>query len=164
MMLRIAFFIAVGIAVIHGLIHLMGFVAYWPLAEIAELPYKTTLLNGRFQLGQSGMRLFSVLWLLTAVGLVGAAVGLAVKQSWWLPVMSAAVVLSLVITVLDWSNAFRGTMISLVILVPLLLAWGLRIQPEPFTTFPQASQRDTAVSLPTDLPEPVVRYYEAMMR
>ena len=163
MMLRIAFFIAVGIAVIHGLIHLMGFVAYWPLAEIAELPYKTTLLNGRFQLGQSGMRLFSVLWLLTAVGLVGAAVGLAVKQSWWLPVMSAAVVLSLVITVLDWSNAFRGTMISLVILVPLLLAWGLRIQPEPFTTFPQASQRDTAVSLPTDLPEPVVRYYEAMM-
>ena len=80
MMLRIAFFIAVGIAVIHGLIHLMGFVAYWPLAEIAELPYKTTLLNGRFQLGQSGMRLFSVLWLLTAVGLVGAGVEAGLMQ------------------------------------------------------------------------------------
>lgn len=161
-MLRIAFFIAIGIVVIHGLIHLLGFVAYWPLGEIAELPYKTTLLGGRLEMGQTGMRLFSVLWLLAAVGLVGSAVSLVAKQSWWLPLMFTAVLLSLVITMLDWSNAFRGALLSLVMLVPLLLVWGLRLQPQPFTAFPQPSQSLTAVPLPTDLPAPVARYFQTI--
>ncbi len=162
-MLRIAYIITIGIVVIHGLIHLMGFVAYWPLGEIAELPYKTTLLNGRFQLSQTGMRLFSVFWLLAAVGLVGSAVSLVAEKSWWLPLMFAAVLVSLVITALDWSNAFRGTLLSLVMLVPLLLVWGLRLQPQPFAAFPQPAQPLTAVPLPTDLPAPVARYYQTIM-
>lgn len=162
-MLRIAYFIAIGIVVMHGLIHLMGFVAYWPLGEIAELPYKTTLLNGRFQLSQTGMRLFSVLWLLAAVGFVGSAISLLTKQPLWLPLMFAAVLVSVAITALDWGNAFRGTIISLVILVPLLLVWGLRIQPQPFASFPQPTQPLTAVPLPTDLPAPVARYYQTIV-
>lgn len=32
---------------IHGLIHLMGFVAYWPLKDVPELAYKTAFLGGR---------------------------------------------------------------------------------------------------------------------
>ena len=88
-MLRITFFVAIGIVVIHGLIHLMGFVAYWPLAEIAELPYKTTLLNGRFPVSEMGMRLFSVLWLAAAIGLVSASIGALTGQSWWFPLMWA---------------------------------------------------------------------------
>ena len=54
------------IAILHGLIHLMGFVAYWPLAKVPDLPYKTSLLDGRLELGVAGMRLFSLLWLLAA--------------------------------------------------------------------------------------------------
>lgn len=161
-MLRIIYFVAIAIVVIHGLIHLLGFVAYWPLGEIAELPYKTTLLNGRFQLSQSGMRLYSVLWLLAAVALIGSAVSLAADRAWWLPLMVTAVILSLVVTVLDWSSAFRGALLSLVMLVPLLLLWGLRIQPRPFAAFPQPSQPLTAVPLPTDLPVPVVRYFQTI--
>ena len=46
-----------ALILIHGLIHLLGFVAYWPLREIAELPYKTTLLEGRWSVGATGMRL-----------------------------------------------------------------------------------------------------------
>jgi hypothetical protein len=162
-MMRILFYVAIVIVALHGLIHLMGFVAYWPLGEIAELPYKTTFLNGRFTLSQSGVRLFSVLWLLAAVGLVGSAMSLVTEQSWWLPLMFAAAVISLVITVLDWSNAFRGAILSGLMLIPLLLVWGLRIQPQPFGAFPQSSQPLTAVSLPTDLPAPVARYYQAIM-
>lgn len=162
-MLRFAYFVAVGLIAIHGLIHLMGFVAYWPLAEIAELPYKTAVLGGRLELGQTGMRLFSLFWLLAAVGLAGSAIGLAAGQRWWLPVMLAATVVSLVVTALDWNNAFRGTLISLVLLVPLLLAAGLRVQPRPFAAYPQSSQPMTQTAVPANLPAPVARYYEAVL-
>jgi hypothetical protein len=162
-MMRILFYVAVVTVILHGLIHLLGFVAYWPLGEIAELPYKTTLLNGRFNVGQTGMRLFGLLWLMAAVGLVGSAAGLVAEQSWWLPLMFAAVLVSLVVTVLDWSNAFRGALLSLVMLVPLLLIVGLRIQPRPFSAYPQPTQPLSTTALPTDLPAPVARYYQTIM-
>ncbi len=139
-MLRIAFYAAIGIVMIHGLIHLLGFVAYWPLGEIGELPYKTTLLGGRWDAGEAGMRLFSLLWLAAAVGLVGAAAGLVTGQDWWFPLLWTAVLLSLAACMLDWGDAWRGAIIDLIILIPLLLAWGLRIQPEPFAAYPQPAQ------------------------
>jgi hypothetical protein len=77
--------------------------------------------------------------------------------------MGTAVLLSLIITILDWSNAWRGAVLDLIILVPLVLAWGLRVQPQPFAAFPQTTQMETAVPLPSDLPAPVARYYQAMM-
>jgi hypothetical protein len=162
-MLRAVSYLAGGIVIIHGLIHLMGFVAYWPLAEIAELPYKTTLLGERWQVGEMGMRLFSVLWLAAAIGLVGAAIGAVTGQSWWLPLMGVSVLLSLLVCVLDWSNAFRGALVDLVILVPLLLVWGLRIQPQPFATYPEPTRLETAVPIPATLPDPVARYYQTIM-
>ena len=162
-MMRILFYVAVVMVILHGLIHLLGFVAYWPLGVIAELPYKTTLLDGRFNLSQSGMRLYSVLWLLAAVALVGSAVSLLAGRTWWLPVMFAAVVVSLVVTTLDWSNAFRGVLISLALLVPLLLAAGLRMQPRPFSAYPQPTQPLSTTALRADLPAPVARYYQTIM-
>ena len=162
-MLRIVFYVAIGIVIIHGLIHLMGFVAYWPLAEIAELPYKTVLLNGRFQINELGMRLFSILWLAAAIGLVAAAIGALTGQSWWFPLMGASVLLSLLVCVLDWDNAFRGAVVDLVILGVLLLVWGLHIQPQPFAAYPEPTLMETAVTIPTNLPTPVARYYQAIM-
>ena len=162
-MLRFALYAAIGIVIIHGLIHLMGFVAYWPLAEISELPYKTTLLGGRWDVGAAGMRLFSLLWIAAAIGLIAAAAGLAASQDWWFPLLWTAVLLSLIACVLDWGNAWRGAIIDLIILVPLLLVWGLRIQPEPFAAYPQPAQPLVSVPLPADLPDPVARYYEAIM-
>lgn len=162
-MVRISLYLAAVVVFIHGLIHLMGFVAYWPLAEIAELPYKTALFGNRWQVGSGGMRLYSVLWLGTAVALVAAAVSLMIGRSWWFPVMAIAVIVSLLITVPDWSNAFRGTIISLVMLVPLLLVWGLRIRPKSFPAYSEPFPTLTTVPLPDDLPAPVARYYQTVV-
>jgi hypothetical protein len=109
------------------------------------------------------MRLFGVLWLLTAVGLVGSAISLVTNQSWWLPLMLIATAVSLLITVLDWSNAFRGALLSMVMLVPLLLIIGLRQQPRPFSAYHQTSQPLHTIALPADLPAPVARYYQTIM-
>ncbi len=159
---RFIIYFAVAVLLIHALIHLMGFVAYFPLAEMAELPYRTTLLGGRWDIGPTGMRIYSVLWLAVTAGMLAGAVGLVLGQDWWLPLLSIVAFLSLVVCVLDWSNAFRGAIISLVILLFLLPAWGLHIRPKPFADFPQPTQLDTAVPLPADLPAPVARYYQTI--
>ncbi len=117
-LLSIAIVIGLGI---HGLIHLMGFVAYWPLKEVPELTYKTTFLGGRLELGANGTRLYSVLWLLAAIGFVTASIALLAGWDWGQPVLLAVTVLSLVITGLDWTPAFRGAVINGVILAVLLL-------------------------------------------
>ena len=121
-MSKIMLYAFVGVAVIHGLIHLMGLVAYWPLGEIAELPYKTVVGNGRFYLGSTGMRTFSAIWLIVTVGYLVGAVGLVVNQPWAVPALVVTSILSIVITALDWEVAFRGTIISAVMIVLMLLA------------------------------------------
>jgi hypothetical protein len=161
--MRIGLYIGVGLLIVHGLIHLMGLVAYYPLGQIAELPYKTALLGGRWEIGAAGMRSFGIFWLAAAVGMAGSAVGLALKQEWWPPLLAIAVLLSLIVTSLDWSNAWRGAVLDLIILVPLLLALGLPVQPRPFAAFPQETEIETTVPLPADLPAPVARYYQATM-
>lgn len=119
----IFFLIVFGLAV-HGLIHLMGFVAYWPLGSVAELPYKTALAGGRWEIGAAGMRLFSLLWLVAAAGFVLAALGLVLNWEWWRTLLWCTTLLSLLISTLDWSVAFRGAIIDLVLLALLaLLPW-----------------------------------------
>ena len=128
-MSRIILYVVAFLVIVHGAIHLMGFVAYWPLAEMKELPYKTMLLGSRWDVGASGMRVYALLWLATAVFFIVAAIGLILQQEWWWPLMWTAVLLSLLVCVLDWQNAFRGAIISGVIFIALLLLLGLRIQP-----------------------------------
>ncbi len=121
-MLKLVLIAMVVLLGIHGLIHLMGFVAYWPLKEVPELAYKTTFLGGRLELGANGTRLFSVLWLLAAIGFVAAGIALLNEWSWGMPLLVVVTLLSLVITSLDWGPAFRGTLINVAILAVLLLS------------------------------------------
>ena len=158
-MLRFLTYFLVAMAVLHGLIHLMGFVAYWPLATVSALPYKTTLLGARLDLGASGMRGFSLAWLLAALGFAAATVALAFGKSWWAPLMLGTVLLSLMICMLDWGVAFRGALIDVVFLLILGVVFGLRAQPAPFTAYTASSTPAETISLPTGLPKPVERYY-----
>lgn len=118
-------FLLVGASVaiaIHGLIHMMGLVAYWPLGVLKEMPYKITLLDGCWEVGPAGMRIFAALWLVTAFGFVVAAAGLLMLQPWWRPLILGTIVLSTVLVALDWTSAFRGAIINAVILALVILA------------------------------------------
>jgi hypothetical protein len=115
-------FVALAVVVgLHGLIHLMGLVAYWPLGTLSELPYKTAVLGGRWELGAGGMRLYSVLWLIAAVGFVIVAAALIAGWSRWLPALFVVTLLSLIVTALDWGPAFRGAIVNILILAVLLI-------------------------------------------
>jgi hypothetical protein len=82
----------------HGLVHLLYFVSYWPIAEMEEVPYKTTLLNGRWDIGPGGIRLFGFLCLLATLGFVFAAYGFAFQAGWWRSLLAIVIVFSLVLT------------------------------------------------------------------
>ncbi len=57
-MLTILLYIIAFIIFMHGLVHLLYFVSYWPITELEQVPYKTTLLNGRWDVGSGGIHRF----------------------------------------------------------------------------------------------------------
>jgi len=107
--------------ILHGLIHLMGTTVYLKLGAVEGLSYKTALLDGRWEVGESGMRVFGVLWGLAALGFVLAAVAWLAGWAWWLPALVVVTLFSLGLTGLDWRQAFAGVVINLVILAALWL-------------------------------------------
>lgn len=111
----------VAVLILHGLIHLMGTVTYLQLSTVDGLAYKTTLLNGRWDVGQPGIAVFGVLWAVTAIGFIVSAAGLIAGRSWTHPMLVGVTLLSLVITALDWNTAFAGAILNVVILIALWL-------------------------------------------
>ena len=158
-MIKILSTILSVIVALHGLVHLMGFVAYWPLAKIPELPYKTALLGGRWEVGASGMRLFSLLWLLAALGFLASALALVLGRPAWAPLLLVTALLSLALCVLDWAAAFRGAWIDIALLLVLAVVFGLRVRPVPFPAFTAPAAALETVPLPSGLPAPVERFY-----
>jgi hypothetical protein len=114
--------------VVHGLIHLMGTAVYLKLARIEGLPYKTTLLGGRWDLRENGMRVFGALWVLPAVGFVLAAFALWAGWPAWRLVLVSVAAFSLVLTLLDWASAYAGAVVNIAILGAVLL--GPRVLPQ----------------------------------
>ena len=118
---------AAAIVVVHGLIHLLGFVAYWPLGDVPSLPYKTVLFEGRLEVGAAGMQIFAVLWLFAAIGFVVAVLGFARGADWWIPAIVVITLVSLALTVADWRSARVGAMVDGVLLVALLARGALTL-------------------------------------
>ena len=127
-MLKIMLIIASIVLFLHGLIHLMGTVAYMKLAVIQQLPYKTTVLGGRWDLGASGTAVYGALWAVAAIGFIVAAAALLIGWQWWQPVLVGVTLLSLALTALDWDVAFAGVILNIAILAllwlgPRLTSW-----------------------------------------
>ena len=109
----------------HGVAHLVGFVSAWKLAMLPELPYKTMLLAGRVDVGDAGMRIVGMLWLLLAVAFVAAAVDVATDTGWAAGVMPVAAIASLALCMTTWPEARIGVAVNIALIV--LLAIGARL-------------------------------------
>lgn len=109
---------------IHGFAHLPGFLSSWRLAKIEGLPYGTTVLNGRLDLGDAGIRAIGVSWLLLAVGFWVASAGAIANRPWWVPAAASLAVGSLLLCVLGWPEARIGVAVNLILLMALSLMRG----------------------------------------
>lgn len=105
----------------HGLIHILGFVVPWHLAKIEAMAYKTTVLSGNWDVGDAGIRVIGVIWLLTAIGFIIAAVGLFTSSPWWQTFTLWVVLISLVLCILGWPDSKAGVMVNLIILAYLFI-------------------------------------------
>ena len=125
---RIVTVIVAIVLILHGLIHLMGTAVYVRHIQIKGLSYKTTLLSGRWDLGDAGIRVFGTRWIFPAIGFVAIALALLAGWEWWKPIILGVTLFSLALTALDWSNAFMGAIVDVAILVlvplgPRIASW-----------------------------------------
>lgn len=105
----------------HGLAHLVGFLIPWRLVETQEMPYVTTILAGRVDLGDLGIRVYGVLWLLGAVAFLVAAWGTWTRHRWWAELVTGAALFSLVLSVLGWPGSEIGALVNLALLAGLFV-------------------------------------------
>jgi hypothetical protein len=113
--------IAIGVyLLIHGVCHLVGFVVPWKIAALKEEPYKTTLLMDAFDIGDAGIRVIGILWLLAAIGFVAGAAGVFAHVSWWRPLVFYLSIFSLVLCVFGLPGARIGIIANAIILVYLI--------------------------------------------
>lgn len=106
----------------HGIAHLVGFVTYWKIASFEEMPYKTTLLSDRVDVGDAGIRIVGIFWLLTGLAFAVLGIGVITLQPWWYPLIIYLSIFSLLMCILGWPDARFGALINLIILAFLVLA------------------------------------------
>jgi hypothetical protein len=116
--------------IIHGLAHLSGPLGFWTSGPQAFVEKPWILSKGITPHSTVGAA-FGLVWLVAALGFVGAGLGLLLGQAWWPTLAVAAAAVSLA-AIVPWvrvvpPGAWAGACLDLVILAVLLLPWGSRI-------------------------------------
>ncbi|MGE0393535.1 MAG: DUF6544 family protein [Vicinamibacterales bacterium] len=105
---------------IHGLLHTLGFLKAWNLAAVPQLSGRTTV-----PLSPAAVRAVGALWLVAALALVAAAVLRWLgRDAWWM-VAAPALGLSQLLIVLQWSDAWAGTIANVLVAVAVAASAGI---------------------------------------
>lgn len=109
-----------ALLLIHGLIHTLGFLKAWELAGVPQLSGRTIV-----PLSPTGVRIVGALWAATALALTAAALLRALdRDAWWL-VAAPALVLSQLLIVLQWHDAWAGTIANVLLAVAVAVSAGI---------------------------------------
>ena len=100
------------ILIIHGLIHLMGFMKAFELAEISQLK-------------QSISKPVGIFWLLATVLIFGVAIFYVLDKKWWWVPALIAIIISQSLIILSWQDAKFGTIPNIIILIAVIVGFGV---------------------------------------
>jgi hypothetical protein len=113
--------IAIAIAmVLHGAAHLVGFAESWQWSMTETVPFKTTVLNGRLDLGMGGIRVAGLLWLLATLAFGLVAAGAVMNTEWWVSLALPTAVASLVLCVVWWPESRVGAAVNALLIASLV--------------------------------------------
>lgn len=112
--------IVIGIVLIaHGIAHLLGFLVPWQIIKSEEMPYKTTLLSGKADIGNAGIRIFGLFWLAIAVAFIIIGAGAILETTWWLNLLPGITMFSMLFSILSWPESKIGVLINVSIMTLL---------------------------------------------
>jgi hypothetical protein len=111
-------FLIAAFLLAHGVAHLVGFAGTWRLSP--TIPYHTTLLAGRVDVGDAGIRTTGVLWLMLACAFSLAAAGTMLDAPWWRMLVLVAAMASLTLSIAALPEAKVGVAINVAILTVLI--------------------------------------------
>ncbi len=107
--------------ILHGLVHLLWFVVPWRITTVDGLPYSTKVLINRVDVGEVGIRIVGLLWLVATVGWGAAGVSLILLAPWWQGLAIAVALFSSLLGILGLPIAKVGLLIDVMVLVAVLL-------------------------------------------
>lgn len=81
----------------------------------------TSVLGGGPEVGEAGIRVLGVLWLLAAIGFWVASVGALADRDWWTSAAIGVALASLILCFLQWPDSRIGALVDLLIIVAVLL-------------------------------------------
>ena len=114
--------IALAILLIaHGFAHTVGFVVYWQISDFEEIRYKTTILNGKIDVKDTGIRVIGIFWLLLALAFVFNGIILIIGLSFWEMLSLSISIISLVFCILCLPDTKVGIVVNIIILLFLFL-------------------------------------------
>lgn len=102
----------------HGFIHLLGFVKAFKLAQINQLTKDISKLAGS-------------LWFINTFLFIITILVFLLKKEWWWITGIFAVILSQILIISQWQDAKFGTIVNLIILIPLIIGfacWNFNVQ------------------------------------
>jgi hypothetical protein len=152
-----------ALLVAHGVAHFVGFAVPWRLLASPEMPYKTTVLNGRIDLGGVGIRTVGALWLV--VGATMIAAGAAWLLSWPAPMRwtIGSVLASLVLCVVEWPLTRIGLTVNVGLLIAMPLVAQRSWNQQTMRALTQLGDPRTdglrSDARAEDLPAPAARYF-----
>lgn len=115
--------IAIAIVMIlHGIAHLPGFIVPWRIATFKDTPYKTTLLSGRVDVGDAGIRIIGALWLAVALAFVAAGIAAIIDVQWWPVAAASTAFASLILSFLSLPEARIGVVVNIAMLAVLMIS------------------------------------------
>lgn len=106
----------------HGAAHLVGFLVAWHLRAFPVLVHKTTVLAGRVDVGETGMRAAGALWLLMGLAFAGAGILVWQRGASAVGAILWAAAASAVLCVLEWPDSQVGVVVNLGIVLIALAA------------------------------------------
>lgn len=109
--------VVIFVMLIHGVIHLIGFIKEFNLANVDYLP-RIGSKPGPKHLS----RLTGILWLSAFLLFVVAAAGLITNNIWWITPAIVGIVVSQSLVILHWNEAKWGSILNAIILVVVVIS------------------------------------------
>jgi hypothetical protein len=110
---------------VHGFAHVVGFVGPWHPGE--NVAYKTTLFAGRIDVGDGGIKIVGLLWMLAALAFAVAGCSAFAGLPWWPSFALLVSLVSLAMCVAGWPDTKVGAAVNAGLVVILLagtrVAW-----------------------------------------